>query len=76
MKAKFIEGSPIPELGIVIQPETDEERLLLMVFAHQASAHLSKLWVQGWGMGGSAQTGLREIRIVIDKTEKPEPEQG
>ncbi len=67
MKAKFIEGADHDELAVQFEPETDEERLLLRTFAYQAAQCENRLLVQGWGVGGTAQVGLRHVKVYLDK---------
>lgn len=75
MKAKFVDGEGTL-IAMEIEPETDEDRLLIKTFAHQASQHLSKLWLNGWRCGGP-RSGFRGIQISIavhETSESREPD--
>ena len=69
MKGKFIEGSP-GELGVQLEPEDDNERLLLRAFSDQAQQHGNLVRVGGWMFGGSRGyeplPGLRGLRLYFE----------
>lgn len=64
MKGKFVEDEDL-RLAVQLEPESDDERLLLRAFSAQAEACQNRLIVSGWGMGGE-KTGLRHLRLFVD----------
>ena len=69
MQAKFIEGAD-NELGVTLDAETDEERMLLRVFSGQAEKHGNLIRLSGWGLGGP-YPGFRRLRFYFSKANDP-----
>ena len=65
MRAKFIEDGD-NELGVIIDAETDDERLLLRVFSQQAETHGNIIRLSGWGLGGPSP-GFRTLRFYFSR---------
>lgn len=70
MKARFIEDGEL-RLGLQFEPETDDERLLMRAFAHQAMEVENRMQITGWGTGGS-QPGMRHVSLRLEQRPKTE----